>query len=97
MFVMAKKQIADEGKESKLSEENAELKKENDELLEENKTLRENIRAAQSLRNSFSALQKELESWKQRYKKVIEFIENLGLKDKLEKFLHPVTQIKRGR
>ena len=94
---LAKKQIADEGKESKLSEENAELKKENEKLSSENSTLRENVRAAQSLRNSFSALQRELESWKQQYRKVIEFIENLGLKDKLEKFLHPVTQIKRGR
>ncbi|MBD5130167.1 MAG: recombinase [Ruminococcaceae bacterium] len=94
---LAKKQIADEGKEHKLIEENAELKKENEKLSSENNALRENVRAAQSLRNSFSALQRELESWKQRYKKVIEFIENLGLKDKLEKFLHPVTQIKRGR
>ena len=94
---LAKKQIADEGKEHKLSKENAELKKENEKLSSENNALRENVRAAQSLRNSFSALQMELESWKQRYRKVIEFIENLGLKDKLEKFLHPVTQIKRGR
>ncbi|MDE7399589.1 MAG: plasmid recombination protein [Oscillospiraceae bacterium] len=94
---LAKKQIADEGKESRLTEENAELKKENDALLGENETLREKVRAARTLQNSFSALQRELESWKQRYKKVIEFIENLGLKDKLEKFLHPVTQVKRGR
>ncbi|MDE7228933.1 MAG: plasmid recombination protein [Oscillospiraceae bacterium] len=94
---LAKKQIADEGKEHKLTEENVELKKENDALLGENETLREKVRAARTLQNSFSALQRELESWKQRYKKVIEFIENLGLKDKLEKFLHPVTQVKRGR
>lgn len=94
---LAKKQIADEGKEHKLTEENAELKKENDALQGENETLREKVQAARSLQNSFSVLQKELESWKQRYRKVIEFIENLGLKDKLEKFLHPITQVKRGR
>ncbi|MBD5130158.1 MAG: recombinase [Ruminococcaceae bacterium] len=94
---LAKKQIAAESKEHKLTEENAELKKENDALQGENKTLREKVQAARSLQNSFSALQRELESWKQRYRKVIEFIENLGLKDKLEKFLHPVTQVKRGR
>lgn len=94
---LAKKQIADEGRNGELTAEVAKLKKENEDLTSENSTLRENVRAAQSLRNSSSALQKELESWKQRYKKVIEFIENLGLKDKLEKFLHPVTQIKRGR
>lgn len=66
-------------------------------LLGENETLREKVRAARSLQNSFSALQRELDSWKQRYKKVIEFIENLGLKDKLEQFLHPITHVKRGR
>ena len=94
---LAKKQIADENKNGELTAEVAKLKKENEDLTSENSTLRESVRAAQSLRNSFSALQKELESWKQRYRKVIEFIENLGLKDKLEKFLHPVTQVKRGR
>lgn len=94
---LAKKQIATESKESTLTAENAELKKEYDALLGENETLREKVRAARSLQNSFSALQMELESWKQRYKKVIEFIENLGLKDKLEQFLHPITHVKRGR
>lgn len=94
---LAKKQIADDNKNGELTAEVAKLKKENEDLTSENSTLRENVRAAQSLRNSFSALQRELESWKQRYKKVIEFIENLGLKDKLEKFLHPVTQVKRGQ
>jgi len=38
-----------------------------------------------------------LDGWKQRYRKVVEFIENLGLKDKLEQFLHPITHIRRGR
>lgn len=94
---LAKKHIAAESKESKLTAENAELKKEYDALLGENDTLREKVRAARSLQNSFSALQRELDSWKQRYKKVIEFIENLGLKDKLEQFLHPITHVRRGR
>lgn len=94
---LAKKQIADEDRNGELIAQVTKLKKENEELSSENSTLRENVRAARSLKNSFSALQKELESWKQRYKKVIEFIENLGLKDKLEKFLHPITQVRRGR
>jgi hypothetical protein len=94
---LAKKQIAAENKEYKLTAENAELKKEYDALLGENETLREKVRAARSLQNSFSALQRELDIWKQRYKKVIEFIDNLGLKDKLEQFLHPITHVKRGR
>ena len=89
--------IAAENKEYKLTAENAELKKEYDALLGENETLREKVRAARSLQNSFSALQRELDIWKQRYKKVIEFIDNLGLKDKLEQFLHPITHVKRGR
>lgn len=94
---LAKKQIADENREDKLTAEVTKLKKENEELSSENNALRENVCAARSLQSSFSALQRELESWKQRYKKVIEFIENLGLKDRLEKFLHPVAQVKRGR
>jgi len=48
-------------------------------------------------RSSFSAVQKELDALKQRYRKVIEFIESLGLKEKLEKFLQPITLHRRGR
>lgn len=94
---LAKKQIAAENKERELTAENADLKEKNAALAAENNELQDEVRAARSLRSSLSALQRELDGWKQRYKKVIEFIENLGLKDKLEKFLHPVTQIKRGR
>lgn len=89
---LAKKQIADEGKEHKLIEENAELKKENEKLSSENSTLRENVRAARSLQSSFSALQRELETWKQRYKKVMEFIESLNLTKKLNEFLNPIKR-----
>ncbi len=99
LSTLAKKQIAAENKESELTSEISMLKKEKEELVGENKTLREKLReesqSARSLRLSFSALQRELDGWKQKYKRVVEFIEKLGLKDKLEKFLHPNTQVKK--
>lgn len=94
---LVKKQIAAESKEGKLAAEVAKLKKENEQLTTENISLREQVHNAWLEHSSFFALQKELNALKQRYNKVIEFIENLGLKEKLERFLHPVTQIKRGR
>lgn len=94
---IAKKQIAAENREGELTAEVTKLKKENVELSSENNSLRERVHKAWVERSSFSDLQKELDALKQRYNKVIEFIENLGLKEKLEKFLKPVTHIKRGR
>ncbi len=94
---LAKKQIAAESKERELTAEVAKLKEENEKLTTENISLREKVHNAWLERFSFSALQRELDGWKQRYRKVIEFIENLGLKDKLEQFLHPISHVKRGR
>ncbi len=94
---LAKKQISAESKERELTAENADLKEKNATLAAENDELQGEVRAARSLQGSLSALQRELDGWKQRYKKVIDFIENLGLKDKLEQFLHPITHGKRGR
>ena len=42
------------------------------------------------LSNSLSAL-------KVKYAKVMEFIETLGLKEKLNNFLHPIKNIKKHR
>ena len=92
---LAKKQIAAESHERELTAENADLKEKNAALAAENNELQGEVRTARSLRNSLSALQRELDGWKQRYKKVIEFIENLGLKDKLEHFLHPMTHMRK--
>ncbi len=94
---LAKKQISAESKERELTAENADLKEKNATLAAENDELQGEVRAARSLQGSLSALQRELDGWKQRYKKVIDFIENLGLKDKLEQFLHPITHGKRER
>ncbi|MCH5204781.1 MAG: hypothetical protein J1F03_08520, partial [Oscillospiraceae bacterium] len=94
---LAKKQIAAESKEGELTAEVTKLKKENEELTTENNNLREQAQAARSLKFSLSNLQRELDTWKQKYNRVMEFIESLNLKERLEKFLHPVTHIKRGR
>lgn len=94
---LAKKQIAAESHEGELTAEVTKLKKENEELSSENSSLRERVHKAWVERSSFSALQKELDALKERYNKVIEFIESFGLKEKLERFLQPITHIKRGR
>lgn len=86
---LAKKQIAAESKEGELTAENASLKEKNAALAAANDKLQDEVRSAKSLRSSLSALQKELDGWKQRYKKIMEFIESLGLKEKLERFLIP--------
>ena len=94
---LAKKQIAAENKEGELTAEVTKLKKENEELTVKNQNLQEQAQAARSLKFSLSNLQRELDTWKQKYNRVMEFIESLNLKERLEKFLHPVTHIKRGR
>ena len=94
---IAKKQIATENREGELTTEVTRLKKENEELSAENGKLRENVRTVRALQNSFSTLQRELDLWKQKYKRVMDFIENLGLKEKLDKYLYPVTHVRRGR
>ena len=88
---LAKKQIAAENRDSELTAENAKLKKENEELSSENSDLREKAQAARSLKFSLSDLQRELDNLKAKYQKVMEFIESLGLKEKLDKFLHPIN------
>lgn len=93
---LAKKQIAAESKEHALTEENAKLKEENAALADENSDLREKASAARTLKFSLSALQRELDTWKQRYQRIIDFVESLGLKEKLEMFLNPARHIKRG-
>lgn len=94
---LAKKQIAAEIREGELTAEVTKLKKKNDELSAENTSLRERVHNAWVERSSFSALQNELETLKERYRKVVEFVERLGLKEKLQAFLKSVTHIQRGQ
>ena len=97
---LAKKQIASESKETELknrittlkaekkelSDKNAQLEKENTVLKQENSSLK-SVREKLTI----ASLQKEISEWKNKYQKVMSFIENLGLKQKLEQFLHPKT------
>ncbi|MCM1060604.1 MAG: plasmid recombination protein [Eubacterium sp.] len=93
---LAKKHIAAESKEHALTEENAKLKEENAALADENSDLREKASVARTLKFSLSALQRELDTWKQRYQRIIDFVESLGLREKLEMFLNPAKHAKRG-
>lgn len=92
LSVMAKKQIAAENRESELTAEVAKLKKEKEDLSSENSSLREQALAARKLKFSLSDLQRELDSWKQRYKRVMDFIESLNLTKKLNEFLNPIKR-----
>ena len=94
---LAKKQIADENREDELTAEIAKLKKEKEELSSENATLREQAQAARKLKFSLSALQQDLDNLQQKYKRVVEFVESLGLKDRLERYLNPNMQHKKRR
>ena len=91
LTTLAKKQIAAENRESELIVKVTKQKKENEELSSENSDLREKVQAARSLKFSLSDLQRELGNLKAKYQKVMEFIESLGLKEKLDKFLHPLN------
>ncbi|MBD5146892.1 MAG: recombinase [Ruminococcus sp.] len=89
---LAKKQIAAESRESELSAEVELLKQNNSDLSNENVNLRKEIKAIKSLRESLSTAFREIEAWKKKYQKVIEFLERLGLKQQFEQFLKPQKQ-----
>ena len=48
-------------------------------------------------RMAIAKLRSELDNLQRKFDKVMEFIDSLNLKERLDKFLHPVTHIKRGR
>lgn len=88
---LAKKQIASERTEKQLSAENEQLKKDKNLLSDENEALKKEIGTLKSIRNqlNISALKSELDDMKRKYQKVMDFINSLGLKEKLQVFLHP--------
>ena len=103
---LAKKQIAAESREGALTAQVTRLKKENEELTaekeqltEQNAALRNENGMLQSVygRMAIAKLRSELDNLQRKFDKVMEFIESLKLKERLEKFLHPVTHIKKGR
>ena len=88
---LAKKQIAAESKENELDMENAILKEKNAALAKENESFRETVQSVRSLHKTLVAVQRELSDLKSRYRRTVEFVENLGLKEKLDRFLHPYS------
>lgn len=60
-------------------------------MTEENSALKRENSSLKSIRNqiNISALKNEIEEWKRKYQRVIDFVESLGLKEKLEAFLKP--------
>ena len=99
---LAKKQIAAESHEKKLNEkistleqEKAQLTKEKEELQKKNDEQAKEISFLKSVRERLNVekLKSEIEEWKKKYNRLMEFIESLNLKEQLEKFLHPVQNI----
>ena len=99
---LAKKQIAAESNEKKLKakiktleQEKTQLTKEKEELQKANDAQKAEISQLKSIRERLNveSLKAEIEDWKKKYNKLMEFIESLNLKEQLEKFLHPVVQV----
>lgn len=97
---LAKKQIAAESKEkelnakiSTLKAEKKELSDKNTQLEKENAALKQENSLLKSVREklTIASLQKEISEWKNKYHKVLDFIEKLNLTKQLQEFLKPRT------
>lgn len=95
---LAKKQIASESKEKELNAKIATLKTEkqkladkNAQLENENTALKQENSSLKSVREklTIASLQKEISEWKNKYQKVLDFIEKLNLTKQLQEFLKP--------
>ncbi len=89
---LAKKQIAAENNMEELTEKVAVLEKDNAILADKNKSLNKELQTVNSLRDKLNSALRELSEWKNKYQKVMDFIDRLGLKDKLREFLKTVSQ-----
>lgn len=65
------------------------LKQNNFNLANENANLKKEVKAIKSLRESLSKAFREIEDWKHKYQKIMNFIEHLDLTKKLQEFLKP--------
>jgi len=72
---------------TRLTEQVHELQKEQSKWREERSALRKTI---DNLKTQVNRLTNELATFKSKYDRVMQFIESLGLKEKLDNFLHPV-------
>ncbi len=93
---LAKKQIAAENKENELTAEIAKMKKENEQATEKIAYLDQEISTLRPMKFALKNAERERDNLKSKLQQVLDFIEGLGLKDKLERFLHPVKQFKKG-
>ena len=98
---LAKKQIASESKEKELNSKIATLKNEKQELAnknaqleKENTALKQENSSLKSVREklTIASLQKEISEWKNKYQKVLDFIEKLNLTKQLQEFLKPIKR-----
>lgn len=87
---LAKKQIAAENNVEELIEKVAVLEKDNAALVNKNKFLNKELQTVNSLRDKLNTALRELSDWKSKYQKVMDFIDSLGLKERLRDFLKPV-------
>jgi len=95
---LAKKQIAAESKEKELNDKIATLKNakqelanKNAQLEKENTALKQENSSLKSVKEklTIASLQKEISEWKNKYQKVLDFIEKLNLTKQLQEFLNP--------
>ena len=89
---LAKKQIAAENNVEELTEKVTRLEKDNAVLVDKNKSLNNELQTVNSLRDKLNIALREISDWKNKYQKVMDFIDKLGLKEKLREFLKPVSQ-----
>lgn len=89
---LAKKQIAAEDKEGALTAEVARLKKENEAAAERYAALERNARQIYPLKERLRVAENELGSLKAKFQRVMEFVEGLGLVEKLQAFLQKRTR-----
>ena len=84
---LAKKQLAAESRESELTAEIAKLKKENEQAAEKNAALEQEVRSLYPLKEQLRQAINERNSLKTKLQRVLEFVDRLGFKQKLEEFL----------
>ena len=89
---LAKKQLASEKKESELNAEIAKLKEENRKSAEKNDALTQEVRSLYPLKAALRNAERERDSLKAKFQRVMEFIESLKLTQKLQEFLQPVRR-----
>ena len=77
-----------------MSEQVKELQKEQAAWKDERSALRKTI---DGLKARVRELSSSLSAFKEKYNKVMDFIESIGLKEKLDAFLHPIKNIKKHR